>query len=81
MGYKGFTTVDSDGHVVEPWSLYTTYTDEPFRERAQALVERGRQVGVATVLNELQTGRYWQSRQLPQRAQEQWQTAAQNIDL
>lgn len=73
MGYQGYTIIDSDGHVMEPWSLYAEYTEEPFRERARALVERGNQVSAKTALNELQLGRYWQERQRPLGAREQWE--------
>ena len=73
MGYQGFTVIDSDGHVIEPWSLYAKYTEEPFSERARTLVERGNQVGSATVLNELQIGRYWQERTRPLGARDQWE--------
>ena len=73
MGYQGFAVIDSDGHVTEPWSLYATYTEEPYRERAQTLVERGNQVGGINVLNELYHGRYWQPRRRPLGAREQWE--------
>ncbi|HEX2174103.1 MAG TPA: amidohydrolase family protein [Dehalococcoidia bacterium] len=73
MGYRGFTVIDSDGHVIEPWDLYATYTEEPFRERAQALVARGQAVGHITALNELQLGRPWRTRKRPLGAQEQWE--------
>ena len=73
MGYQGFTVIDSDGHVTEPWSLYATYTEEPYRERAQTLVERGNQIGGINVLNELYHGRYWQPRRRPLGAREQWE--------
>jgi uncharacterized protein len=76
MGFKGYTTIDSDGHVLEPWMLYAEYTEEPFRERARTLVERGLAVGQATVINELAVGRYWQPRRRPLGAREQWEVTA-----
>ena len=52
VGYQGFTIIASDGHVTAPWSLDTTYTQEPNYKRARALVEPGQRQdgGVIAVL-------------------------------
>ncbi|HEX2171593.1 MAG TPA: amidohydrolase family protein [Dehalococcoidia bacterium] len=78
MGYRGYTVIDSDGHVTEPYSLYATYTEEPYRERAQALLAQGQQQdgGVIAVLNELHDRRSWRPRRRLLGAREHWETAA-----
>lgn len=78
MGFRGYTVIDSDGHVVEPWSLYAEYTEEPFKKQAQALVEYGQKVGHITALNELQLGRPWRQRKRPLGAAEQWEEMAEH---
>lgn len=75
MGYKGYKIVDSDGHVIEPWSLYTTHTEPAFRERAKALIDQGSKAegGVLGVINELQTGRPFRTRKRLLGAKEIWE--------
>lgn len=77
MGYQGYTVIDADGHVIEPWSLYTTYTEEPYRARAEALMAAGAKHpgGVISVLNELHTGQAFLPRRRLLGAGDRWETA------
>ena len=36
---RDYNVIDADGHILEPFNLWNTYTDPKYRDRAPRLVE------------------------------------------
>ena len=36
---RAYNVIDADGHILEPFDLWTKYTDPKYRDRAPRLVE------------------------------------------